>query len=471
MSKFKDDSVIKVRDQEEKVPLRRRMSSGDLPLMALPGWAKNEEPSKILITTPDDVLTQEEGFYIGRVSCSAHSSVCKDDGTESRHRIRLTEVAPSNSSIIGGNNHESWKPSLGLFTSKKQSHNLDKSCSKRIRSYYKAQDELIEAYEEIQLEIGDDMDNAEAATVLRRKAEFYAKLSLFTNVLLFAAKAVASVLSGSISIISSLVDSSVDLAAGIVIWITARMVQRRDPYVYPQGRTKLEPIAIIILSVIMSFASVQLIRESVEKMFGLHDYSTVPPTVDIATIVITISAVVSKLVLFLLCRRIQSPSVQALAQDHRNDVVSNSFAIIFGYLGSTQLLNKTGEYGLVYMDPIGAMIISIYIIFSWCVTGYTQIKHLTGHTAKPDFLKKLTWICVNHHHKVRFVDTVRAFHFGSNFLVEVDIVLPEEMKLVEAHDIGEALQKKLERLSDVERAFVHLDYEYEHKPSSEHKTV
>ncbi|XP_069140437.1 uncharacterized protein [Argopecten irradians] len=370
-----------------------------------------------------------------------------------------------------GNNHESWKPSLGLFTSKKQSHNLDKSCSKRIRSYYKAQDELIEAYEEIQLEIGDDMDNAEAATVLRRKAEFYAKLSLFTNVLLFAAKAVASVLSGSISIISSLVDSSVDLAAGIVIWITARMVQRRDPYVYPQGRTKLEPIAIIILSVIMSFASVQLIRESVEKMFGLHDYSTVPPTVDIATIVITISAVVSKLVLFLLCRRIQSPSVQALAQDHRNDVVSNSFAIIFGYLGSTQLLNKTGEYGLVYMDPIGAMIISIYIIFSWCVTGYTQIKHLTGHTAKPDFLKKLTWICVNHHHKVRFVDTVRAFHFGSNFLVEVDIVLPEEMKLVEAHDIGEALQKKLERLSDVERAFVHLDYEYEHKPSSEHKTV
>ena len=86
-------------------------------------------------------------------------------------------------------------------------------------------------------------------------------------------------------------------------------------------------------------------------------------------------------------------------------------------------------------------------------------------------MKKLTWICVNHHVKVLFVDTVRAFHFGNNFLVEVDIVLPEEMTLHESHDIGEELQTKLERLPEVERAFVHLDYEYEHKASDEHKVV
>lgn len=50
---------------------------------------------------------------------------------------------------------------------------------------------------------------------------------------------------------------------------------------------------------------------------------------------------------------------------------------------------------------------------------------LTGHTARPDFLKKITWIALNHHPDVLLIDTVRAFHFGSNFLVEVDIVLPE----------------------------------------------
>lgn len=96
---------------------------------------------------------------------------------------------------------------------------------------------------------------------------------------------------------------------------------------------------------------------------------------------------------------------------------------------------------------------------------------LTGHTARPDFLSKLTWVTMNHDEKIRHIDTVRAFHFGNDFLVEVDIVLPESMSLKVAHDIGETLQQKLETLPEVERAFVHLDYEVSHDPTKEHKSV
>jgi divalent metal cation (Fe/Co/Zn/Cd) transporter len=41
------------------------------------------------------------------------------------------------------------------------------------------------------------------------------------------------------------------------------------------------------------------------------------------------------------------------------------------------------------------------------------------------------------------------------------------MPLSKAHDIGEALQEKLEQLPEVERAFVHVDFEFTHRP--EHK--
>ena len=78
---------------------------------------------------------------------------------------------------------------------------------------------------------------------------------------------------------------------------------------------------------------------------------------------------------------------------------------------------------------------------------------------------------MNHDRHIRHIDTVRAFHFGNNFLVEMDIVLPEDMSLRVAHDIGESLQQRLENLPEVERAFVHLDYEYSHNPNSEHKVV
>ncbi len=46
----------------------------------------------------------------------------------------------------------------------------------------------------------------------------------------------------------------------------------------------------------------------------------------------------------------------------------------------------------------------------------------------------------------------------------MDIELPEDMPLREAHNIGETLQNKLEALPEVERAYVHLDFECDHKP-------
>jgi divalent metal cation (Fe/Co/Zn/Cd) transporter len=64
------------------------------------------------------------------------------------------------------------------------------------------------------------------------------------------------------------------------------------------------------------------------------------------------------------------------------------------------------------------------------------------------------------------ITKIRRFYVSSfEFDFEqVDIELPEELPLKEAHAIGETLQIKLEKLPEVERAFVHLDFECDHKP-------
>ena len=58
---------------------------------------------------------------------------------------------------------------------------------------------------------------------------------------------------------------------------------------------------------------------------------------------------------------------------------------------------------------------------------------------------------------------MRSYTFGSHYFVEVDIVLPSDMPLQKAHDIGEALHKKMESLPNIEPTFVHLHYEYSHR--------
>lgn len=46
-----------------------------------------------------------------------------------------------------------------------------------------------------------------------------------------------------------------------------------------------------------------------------------------------------------------------------------------------------------------------------------------------------------------------------------------ETKLRESHDVSQELQRKLEGLADVERAFVHVDYDYEHDVNEEHRPL
>lgn len=63
---------------------------------------------------------------------------------------------------------------------------------------------------------------------------------------------------------------------------------------------------------------------------------------------------------------------------------------------------------------------------------------------------------------IQAIDTVRAYSVGDGLFAEIDIVLPPDTPLSQAHDLGESLQGALERLDNVERAFVHVDYDSIH---------
>ena len=75
------------------------------------------------------------------------------------------------------------------------------------------------------------------------------------------------------------------------------------------------------------------------------------------------AVILLKFCLWLYCRRFKrSPIAQALAQDHINDVGSNAVALA-AYLVASEFPN------LSLLDPIGAIVISLWIIWSWYDTG------------------------------------------------------------------------------------------------------
>lgn len=356
----------------------------------------------------------------------------------------------------------------GAISKPKTKDESTRRLPRAVQVYYKRQKKDIEAIAEArrlslpEAEEGERFPEEKQQTkrcqcsCINLSVDSAARLTLATNFLLFFFKLGATIQSGSLAVLSSALDSGLDLFAGGVIAITSYLIRRYDQFYYPIGRNRLEPVAIVVTASVMGTAALQIITSAIEDIAE----NSINPQINLFSGGIIALTVILKGSLYIVCRQVNNPSIQTLAVDHRNDVVSNIASLVFGLLGT---------YVLKLLDPIGAILLALYIIVNWVLVGYAQLKNLVGHTADRRFLSKLTWMAANHDNRIMSVDTVRAYTFGINYLVELHIQLPPSMPLQEAHDIGESLQQKVESLDEIERAFVHLDHETDHDPTEEHK--
>lgn len=322
-----------------------------------------------------------------------------------------------------------------------------------VEEYYQQQDEMLEGFTEMDsISDGRFLGTSKEERELRMKGESYAiRISNLANLLLFIAKVYISVRSRSLAIIASTLDSLLDLLSGFILWFTAFSMRKPNPYLYPIGKNRMQPLGILVFASVMATLGVQVILEAGRQLASKEAASST----DSWVIGVMVGVTLVKLGLMLYCRAFKNEIVQAYAQDHFFDVVTNSIGLVAAILA---------DHTKAWIDPAGAIVLSLYTIRTWSMTALENVTSLVGKTAPPEFLQKLTYLCWNHHKEIRQIDTVRAYTFGSYYFAEVDIVLPSDMPLEKAHDIGESLQNKLESLPDIERAFVHLDYEFTHKP-------
>jgi len=151
-------------------------------------------------------------------------------------------------------------------------------------------------------------------------------VNLAANTILLIAKIAVMLLTNSLSVLASLVDAALDFLSTAIVWTTTRLIARQDSYMYPVGRRRLEPIGVLVFSVIMVTSFFQVALECFYRLTS-DDRSVLELT--LPAIVIMASTVIIKALCWLWCRLIKNSSVQALAQDAMTDVVFNVFSIIF----------------------------------------------------------------------------------------------------------------------------------------------
>lgn len=320
---------------------------------------------------------------------------------------------------------------------------------------------------------GSDNDPSESRLCSLRRIAL--EFSLYLNLIITFTKLVAYLRTLSLSVLAALLDSVLDVVSQVVLNYTEKhsSMQRSSAF-YPAGASRLEPIGVLTCAALMGMASFEVLKESFETLITknstLEELTLSEEWYSFWSMLIIVAV---KLGLLWLCQRasnrrsyssskaslqLADPTLEALAQDHWNDALSNGVAAV-------ALLLALYSNDLWWVDPAGAIMISVYIIYSWYHTGKEQIEQLTGKSAPTEFIDELLELA-EHFDGRMVVDTCRAYHFGPKFLVELEVVMPQHTLLKESHDLGMELQYEIEAREEVERCFVHIDYET--RPYDEH---
>jgi cation diffusion facilitator family transporter len=181
-----------------------------------------------------------------------------------------------------------------------------------------------------------------------------ASLSIISNTLLIIMKVVVGILSGSVSIISEAIHSSMDLVAALIAFFSVKVSDNPPDSRHPYGHGKVENISGVIEAILIFAAAVMIIVEAVKKLLGKE---IILEKLWIGSLVMVISAIVNIFVsrrLYKVARETKSVALEADALHLKTDVYTSA-----GVAAGLALILITN---VMWLDPAVAILVALFII-------------------------------------------------------------------------------------------------------------
>jgi cation diffusion facilitator family transporter len=271
-------------------------------------------------------------------------------------------------------------------------------------------------------------------------------MGIVGNAVLCAAKVVVGVSFNSIAIISDSFNSLTDIVASAIVLVSVRSSYREPDAGHPFGHARAQPIAGLVVAILTGIVGFEIIAQSVGRLFtGEQIRPGFLPLVLLAAVMVV------KLGMHLTARaialRARSLALMASAVDHRNDVLISA-AVILG-VGAAEL-------GYPIFDPLVAMAVGLWIIWAGFRIGRDNIKYLMGGAPPPELVQRIMSIA-HQTEGVLGLNDVFAHYVGTSVEIEVHIDVDRRITIEAAHDIGKRVQRAIEELDEISRAFIHID--------------
>lgn len=291
-----------------------------------------------------------------------------------------------------------------------------------------------------------DHENTGSPAVHSAVGKLAGTTGLICNILLFALKLAAGLLSGAVSIVADALNNLSDAASSVVTLLGFRLAQRPADRDHPYGHARYEYLSGLIVAALILLIGAELAESSVGKIFRPTplDFSAV-------TLIVLLCSIGVKLWMSVffsdLGKRISSTTLKAASVDSRNDVIATT-AVLIGYMIDWQLD--------VNIDAWMGLGVALFILWSGIGVAKETVSPLLGERADQKLVERISEL-VTSCDKVLGIHDLLVHDYGpGQCFASVHVELSAREDSLVCHDIIDAIECDV-----LEKLNVHLVIHYD----------
>jgi len=284
----------------------------------------------------------------------------------------------------------------------------------------------------------------------QRKGTLAINVGLAANCLLALLKTGVGIIGNSPALLADGINSTSDVAYGIVVKIFMRLSSKPADMEHPYGHDRLESIAAVVVGAFVITTAISIFWSSINTIFEIVTSDTPVEGASRLALYIALFTVMLKIWLTVWTNKIGKTTnnsvITALAADHKNDIWA-SLAATIGIL--------FGRFGFHWVDPFAGGIVSVIIL----LTGVEIIREsaadlmntLPGQQITREIHEKLADMA-----EVLDVEDIHGHRFGLYMVVNVTIGVRPDLTVAEGDRIATEVEQKLvDEIDYMRRVFVH----------------
>lgn len=286
------------------------------------------------------------------------------------------------------------------------------------------------------------------ASSLNRRATL---VSTGVSLSLVCLKFTVGVLSGSVAVLASAIDSALDFFVSLFNAFAVRGAEKPSDQDHNYGHGKLEGLAALLEGLFILASSLFVFRQAFLKF--IHPKPFDHAGLDLALAVMVASMIASILLVAFLKRtaaKTRNLVLEADAVHYQTDVWSNA-AILCGIV----LIRFTGW---TQADPIIAFGVGIYIAAAAVPLIRKSVDMLMDRALPDALVERIREIAETHSPQAGDVHEMKTRRSGDVNFVDFHLVLDEHISLGEAHHIGDEIEMRIRALEKTRWVInIHLD--------------